>query len=301
MQNFLNDHQLILMEAAVIEMLRRSENITLHPYLENSLLIYEEKGKEALSALYRSFIQIAHDAEVPITVCTPTWRASKDRISAAHITSDINGDAVNFLAQLRSQWKPWDANILIGGLIGCKNDCYKPEEGLSQSEAKTFHRWQITRLAVKGVDFLLAATLPALSEATGIALAMAETGIPFVISFVIDKKGRVLDGNSLENCFKTIDATCSRPPLGYMINCAYPSFLNPDSQPPSVLSRLIGYQANGSSLDHRQLDGSVNLQADDVSDWGNLMITLNRKYGVKILGGCCGTNFRHLRYITNNM
>jgi S-methylmethionine-dependent homocysteine/selenocysteine methylase len=86
-----------------------------------------------------------------------------------------------------------------------------------------------------------------------------------------------------------------------MINCAYPSFLNPDSQPASVLSRLIGYQANASSLDHRQLDGAVNLQADDVSDWGRLMITLNRKYGVKILGGCCGTSDKHLQYITQNI
>jgi methionine synthase I (cobalamin-dependent) len=31
------------------------------------------------------------------------------------------------------------------------------------------------------------------------------------------------------------------------------------------------------------------------------MIALNKKYGVKILGGCCGTNVEHLRYIVRNI
>jgi S-methylmethionine-dependent homocysteine/selenocysteine methylase len=47
------------------------------------------------------------------------------------------------------------------------------------------------------VDFLLGATLPAVSEATGIAIAMAETNIPYIISFVINREGKILDGNSL--------------------------------------------------------------------------------------------------------
>jgi homocysteine S-methyltransferase len=86
-----------------------------------------------------------------------------------------------------------------------------------------------------------------------------------------------------------------------MINCAYPSFLNAHEQPKSILSRLIGYQANASSLDHLQLDGAGALQKDDISDWGNLMIALNRSFGIKILGGCCGTNHEHLQYIAQNL
>lgn len=300
-QKILKDHDFILSEAAVIETLRRSGKIELHPRLEHALLIYKESGKRALSELYQSYINIARQADVPITICTPTWRANKERLSAADITNDVNGDAVEFLKLVRRKWRSWAANIFIGGLIGCKNDCYKPDEGLAQKDAKIFHFWQINRLAEAGVDFLLAATLPALPEATGIALAMAETDIPFIISFVINRKGRILDGNSLENCFCEIDAICSRPPLGYMINCAYPSFLNVHKQPQSVLSRLIGYQANASSLDHSHLDGAERLQADDLADWGNLMIELNQKYGVKILGGCCGTSYEYLQFIVQNI
>ena len=44
-KKILDDHDFILTEAAVIESLRRSGDVNLHPRLENSLLIYEENGK----------------------------------------------------------------------------------------------------------------------------------------------------------------------------------------------------------------------------------------------------------------
>lgn len=300
-RKILGDHDFILMEAAVIETLKRSDDVCLHPRLENALLIYDKAGRKALSQIYRGFIRVARKAGVPIMICAPTWRANQERVSKACISDDVNGDAVKFLTDLKKKWVSWASNIFIGGLVGCKNDCYKPGEGLSKKEAKAFHIRQIRQLAKAGVDFLLGATLPALHEATGIAGAMMETDIPYIISFVINREGKILDGNSLECAFQEIDAACSKPPLGYMINCAYPSFLNADKQPQSVLSRLIGYQANASSLDHFHLDGSETLQTDDIADWGNLMIVLNKKYGVKILGGCCGTSVEHLQYIVQNI
>jgi homocysteine S-methyltransferase len=299
-QELLDASDYILMEAAVIETLRRFSDLKLHPLIENALLVYEDRGKGTLFELYQSFIRVAHNVDVPICVCTPTWRANRERLSMAQITTDVNGDAVEFIKQVREKWGSWAANILIGGLLGCKNDCYKPDEGLSVKEAEDFHHWQITRIAKAGVDFLLAATLPALPEATGIGLAMAQTNTPYIISFVINKQGRILDGSTLENAFDAIDSICDRPPLGYMINCAYPSFLKAHQLPPSALSRIIGYQANASSRDPSQLDGAETLYADDISDWGNRMIELNQKFGVKILGGCCGTSCDHLRFIVEN-
>jgi S-methylmethionine-dependent homocysteine/selenocysteine methylase len=84
-----------------------------------------------------------------------------------------------------------------------------------------------------------------------------------------------------------------------MVNCAYPSFLSAAQQPATLYQRLIGYQANASSLDHCDLDGAADLVADSISDWGDLMLELNRTYGVQILGGCCGTGGEHLRYLVD--
>lgn len=300
-QQIMDGYDFILTEAAVIETLRHSGGIELHPRLQNAQMIYDAVGQEALSSLYQGFIQVACNVDIPIMLCTPTWRANQERTEEANTCGDLNGDAVRFLKGVRQKWGPFAKKILIGGMVGCKNDCYRPDERLSTNDAGAFHCWQIDRLAEAGPDFLLAATLPSLPEAAGIAMAMAETDIPYVISFVINREGRILDGHRLESAFGEIDTIGRRPPLGYMINCAYPSFLNAGHQPESVLSRLIGYQANASSLDHAELDGSDTLHADDLSDWGDLMVGLNREYGIKILGGCCGTDKRYLQYITERI
>ncbi len=300
-RKLLKKNDLVLAEAAIVERLRRSTNVELHPRLVHALLIYDRAGQRELSHLYNEYISVAHKAGVPIIIGTPTWRANKERLSETELSRDANKDAVTFMQQLRSNWSSWQENVLIGGVTGCKNDCYKPTEGLSSQDAYDFHSWQINKLAEAEVDFLIAETLPSVPEAKGIAQAMSKTGIPYFICFVIKREGKILDGNTLEYAFNEIDSVCATPPTGYMINCSYPSFLNEDKQSGSIFSRLIGFLANASSLDQSELDGAKTLEVDDISDWGNRMIELNRRYAVKILGGCCGTNARHLQYIVDNV
>ena len=287
----------ILAEASVIEKLRRSEGIYLHPRLENALLLYDDAGRKSLQDVYKAYIEVAYDADLPIIVSSPTWRANRQRTQEVTVGEGINGDGIRFLKNIRNEYDTFSSKIFIGGLIGCKNDCYRPEEGLQTDEAYSFHSWQIEKLAEENIDYLLAATIPALPEAIGIARAMGKTKIPYFISFVINRNGNILDGCSLQSAFDKIDAESPEPPLGYMINCAYPSFLNAAAQPGSVLERLMGFQGNASSLDHDQLDGANTLQSDSLEDWGNRMVVLNKNYGIKILGGCCGTDVKHLRYI----
>jgi homocysteine S-methyltransferase len=295
------DNDLVLAEAAIVERLRRSNNVSLHPRLVHALSIYNQSGQSELSRLYNEYISVAHKAGVPIIICAPTWRANRERLSEINLSSDVNRDAVEFVKQIRSTWSSYEKNILIGAIIGCKNDCYKPAEGLSAQEAYDFHMWQIDKLNSAGVDFLIAETLPAVLEAKGIARAMSQTGIPYFICFVINRNGKILDGNTLEYAFHEIDSASHPMPTGYMINCSYPSFINADEQPQSIFSRLIGFLANASSREQSELDGAETLEVDDISDWGNRMIQLHKKYGVKILGGCCGTNAHHLQYIVDNI
>lgn len=297
----IQDNDYLLTEAAVIEALGRGADTQMHPRLLNALLIYDPRGRQRLAELYNGFVEVAVTAEIPVLLTTPTWRANRDRLGAAETTRDVNADAVKFLTDLRAAWADQAGRIGIGGLLGCRNDCYRPDQGLSIAAAEALHAWQAERLVAAGVDFLLAATLPALPEAVGMARALARTEIPYIISFVIDRRGLILDGNSLSTAIRKIDTTTGGPPLGYMINCAYPSFLNARTQPPGVMQRLVGYQANASSRDHSDLDDSDNRQADDLRDWGRQMVALNHNYQVKILGGCCGTGLAHLRYLARHL
>jgi S-methylmethionine-dependent homocysteine/selenocysteine methylase len=234
-------------------------------------------------------------AKVPILLITPTWRANYERVKNAEVCSSINSDAVLFMLELRESYDADASMIKIGGLIGCKNDCYIPEEGLSKSESETFHSWQINHLAQAGVDFLMASTLPNIYEAIGIAKAMEKTNVPYIVSFVIERNGLVLDGTSLWDATRQIDSETNHQPLCYMVNCSYPTFLRAEEQPNELFTRLFGFQANSSSLSHSELEGSIQLHTENVSEWANEMLKLNREYGVKILGGCCGTDDTYLR------
>ena len=301
LEKIIRSYDMVLTEAAIIERLRRSGRVALDPRLEHALLIYDTTGRKVLADLYQEYIRVAQTARIPILVCAPTWRATRDRLARASVTRDVNADAVVFMQEVRAERAAWRDMVLIGGLLGCRNDCYRPDQSLPESEAEIYHAWQITRLAEAGVDFLLGATLPALPEAVGIARAMAGTGIPYLISFVVNRNGLVLDGSSLEQCMARIDAVCDPAPLGYMVNCSYPSFLHADRLPAAGLSRLLGIQANASALDHAQLDGSDATQAEDIAEWGDLMAGLNQKHGIKVLGGCCGTGGDHLRYLVQKL
>jgi homocysteine S-methyltransferase len=289
------DHSTVLMEAAVVEQLRRTSDVKLHTLLANAPLIYDAVGRNAMRSIYNAYMALAQQASLPMLVCTPTWRAGYDRVIQSGINKNINTDAVRFMREIQL-----NDDIKVGGMIGCKNDCYLPDEGLSVEEAEHFHSWQIEALTEGGVDFLIAETLPNVNEALGIARVMAMTHTPYIISFVISRDGRVLDGTTLEEAIAFIDANTTIPPIGFMVNCAHPSFLRPSSQSSALFTRLIGFQGNASSLDHCELENADELKTDDVSEWGELMLDLNKTYGMKILGGCCGTSLTHLQYIVEH-
>ena len=127
------------MEAAIVERLRRSTSVQLHPSLVHAPLVYDRVGQQALRKLYGEYIDIAFDAGMPFLMCTPTWRTNRSRVLEAEGRRSINADVVHFMCQMRESHRPGDGLIKIGGMIGCKNDCYKPSEGLSASESEGFH------------------------------------------------------------------------------------------------------------------------------------------------------------------
>ena len=109
----------------------------------------------------------------------------------------MNGDNFGFLDALRKSYGGYSEKVVICGLMSCRGDAYNPGDALAVDEALEFHAWQAEKLADTGVDFLLAATLSAFSEATGLALALAATAKPYVLSFVVRPEGTMLEGTPL--------------------------------------------------------------------------------------------------------
>jgi len=292
---------LILTECAISERLRRKKDIQFDPLLFLTPLIYDTLGQKYLTEIYQQYREIATQAKLPILLCAPTWRINQERIELSAGSPTMNRDAVEFMRQLQQLWQDDESPLFIGGLLAPKNDCYTPAEALSREEARQFHAWQINELKTSGVDIIVAQTIPSVDEACGMADAIVETDTPYIISFVINRFGNVLDTTPLADAMKIIDNSVHRPPTGYMVNCVYPTFLSAELQHPDFFNRLIGIQANSSSLDHEQLDGCNELQQNPLEEWGNDMLALHKQHGVKILGGCCGTDDTYLRYLADNL
>lgn len=299
-RNIFQNYDLILSECSIVERIRRNKNLLVDEQLMHAPLIYSDYGSNILQEMYCSYIEIAQQKNLPFIMYTPTWRTSKERVTYSSY-KHINTDAVVFMNKIKQSRKTKGNDIFVGGMIGCKNDSYKPEQALSTEQSIKYHSWQIEQLCDENVDFLIAQTLPEINEALGIALAMEKHNVPYLISFVIGRSGKLLDNTSLYDAFEMIDKETTVKPQGYLINCSAPCFLNPESQPKEIFNRLVGYQANGSSLDHESLDESEELIVDDIGSWGDEMIMLHEKYGLRIIGGCCGTDTRHLQYLVDNI
>lgn len=123
---------------------------------------------------------------------------------------DLNLAAFELLDQVRSGSA--HSPTFIAGVIGPGGAAYLPGQALPIEAATEYHRAQTDALATAGVDFLFAPTFPSAEEAHGACVAMAESGLPHVISYVLGPDGRVLDGTSLGAAVAQIDADpLSRP------------------------------------------------------------------------------------------
>ena len=306
-QELLSVSPVILGEGAVIERLRRSVDICLNEHVVNSALISQDVGRSALETICRQYLDIGQHYNMPLLLSTPTWRAGKERIAAAGMAGrDLNGDNFRFLADLRDTYGDYAQKVVICGLMSCRGDAYKPEEAMTEREAATFHSWQAEALAIAGADILLASTLPALSEAIGLARAQAATGLPYLISFVARPEGTLLDGTPLRDAISAIDAVVTPRPLAYLINCTHASvfrkaMLHESNSSPLVRERVIGLLANTATLSPEELDASAELVEEEPELFGKSVTALHRELGMKVLGGCCGSDNRHIECLARNL
>ena len=159
-------------------------------------------------------------------------------------------------------------------------------------------------MAEAQVDFLYAATLPALSEAEGIAQAMAKIGLPYILSFVIRRDGTLLDGTPLAQAIEAIDNTTPKPPAGYGVNCVYPTVFSQgltalEEQTPSLSRRILSYQANTSAKEPEELDGLSELETENPETLAELMLQAYQQFHTPFFGGCCGTDTSHIECLAS--
>lgn len=300
---FVHNTAFALSEGSMYERLRRHPSIEFDPYIFHASLIYDDKAIQILEGVHREYIDVAQKYHLPILTMTDTWRANQERIDSSNFKGcKVNQDNAEFMIRLRESYGSFAKSIFICGQIGPRGDAYKPEEALSKMDAELFHHAQLAAFAESGVDLLYAATLPAISEAQGIAVAMSKFGLPYMLSFVIRPEGTLLDGTLLGEAIDIIDNSVSTPPIGYAVNCVHPKIFSSgmsalEEQNKTYSRRILSYQANTANLRPEELEGSVELISEEPDVLADLMMESHQSFHTLFLGGCCGTDTRHIEQL----
>jgi len=170
---------------------------------------------------------------------------------------------------------------------------------MTAAQAADYHLPQIHAYRNAGADLVSAFTMTYVEEALGIVNAAADANIPVVISFTLETDGRLPSGQTLREAIETVDALAKRAPAYYMINCAHPTHFVEELEVGSPwLGRIVGVRANASCRSHAELDESPDLDAGNPAELGRQYLHLrNILPRLNVLGGCCGTDRRHLEAI----
>ena len=266
------------------------------------VLLKDAKGRSAIDNYVRTHAQLAVENDVGIVIETPTWRASSDWAGPlgydASALAAVNRDAVEMLASVRNERDADAPPLVISGSIGPRGDGYQPTSLMSAEEAEAYHAEQIAMFATTDVDLVSALTLTYVDEAVGVVRAAKAAGMPCVISFTVETDGALPDGTELVSAISAVDDATDSWPAYYMVNCAHPIHFDAAVRAAAASGRLRGIRANASRMSHAELDNSEELDAGNPVELAEQFRELRVDVPVvSILGGCCGTDIRHIEAI----
>lgn len=276
------------------------------PYFAAFPLLETETGRDALSRYYRGYLDIAGDHGVGFVLETPTWRASPDWAALLDYGSAdlerINRKAVSFLRQLIDDPAYRNMPVVLSGCIGPRGDGYSVGTEMTVEEARDYHMLQVNALAEAGVRMTTALTMTYPQEAAGIALATRAEGLEAVVSFTVETDGRLPNGQTLGSAIEFVDRQTDHAPAYFMVNCAHPDHFNHLLEDrPDWVERIHGVRANASRMSHAELDEAEHLDPGNPAELGVQYADLRRMIpNLNVMGGCCGTDHRHISQIARN-
>jgi S-methylmethionine-dependent homocysteine/selenocysteine methylase len=261
-------------------------------------------GREHLKKYFDPYLQSAKRHGTGFILGTPTWRANTEwgaKLDYSQADLDrINRDSVDFAKELRKAYETPSCPIVIEGALGPRGDGYRADALMSVDEAARYHQPQIEAFRDAGADMVGAYTMNYFEEAAGIAVAAKKAGMPVAVSFTVETDGKLPTGETLRSAVERLDKLTGTAPAYYMINCAHPEHFNGVLEKGAWLDRIRGIRANASTKSHAELDESTELDIGDIAGLAGHYHDLQKRLPkLTVMGGCCGTDHRHIAAISD--
>jgi len=266
-------------------------------------LLRDASGIAALRKYFRTYGEIARRFGAGLILESATWRANPDwarRLGYSDAELDAANEAsIRLLEEVRAEYESDQTPVVISGCVGPRGDGYVAGNLMSEAEAEAYHAPQVAAFANAAADMACAITMNYVEEAVGIARAAKRVRLPVAISFTVETDGHLPTGESLASAIQRVDDATRGYPAYYMINCAHPThFAGALAEGGRWRDRIRGVRANASRRSHAELNESPDLDAGNPAELGQqYRELLGRLPNLTVMGGCCGTDHRHVEQI----
>ena len=274
---------LILDGATGTELNRRGVDTGLPLWSANALL--SDEGSRVLQDIHEDYLRAGADILTANTFRThrralaPSGNAER-ALELTRRAVDIARAAVAAVPSVRTRF--------VAGSISTLEDCYRPDLVPPQDQLRAEHSERVHHLLDCGVNVFLIETINSIREASVIAKLAAITGTPVIVSFVCDRNGKILSGESLTEAAREL------LPLGISalgVNCGpTPDLAQPLGELQAVCPQDFPLIAYGNIGYADEETGWVNTDAENPSAYCRHA----EHWPVKIVGGCCGTTPEHI-------
>jgi homocysteine S-methyltransferase len=260
-------------------------------------------GRDLIRRYYRDYLPVARAAGRGFLFATDSWRASPDwadRIGYDRaLLKQNNVTSVALCAELAEEFTAAGVESAIAAVLGPRRDAWQYDARMTVTEAIDYHSPQVEAFAGTAATSLHAYTLNNAPEGIGIARSAQQAGLPVVLSFTVETNGALPGGKPLEVAVAEVDEATGGYPAYYMINCAHPRHFARELRSGAPWVRRIGgLRANASCKSHSELDASPDIDIGDIAgladDHAELLPLLSNLH---LIGGCCGTDHRHIAAI----
>ena len=250
--------------------------------------LWNETAPEKIEALHQGFVDAGADI-----ILTNSFGGTRQRLKlhqADDRVFELNKRAAELACKVA---KGAGREVIVAGSVGPTGELLQPLGALTYDEAVDSFAEQMEGLKAGGAEVLWIETMSSPDEIRAAAEAAGRVGLPYTYTASFDTAGKTMMGLDPAGIHAVADPLAEKP-VAVGANCGVgasdilSSLLDMTAAKPDATVIVKGNcgipEFRGTEIHY---SGTPELMAD--------YVRLAVDSGAKIIGGCCGTSFEHLK------
>ena len=305
--SLLRDGQIYLTEAGAETEVMYKWGFEL-PHFAMFTLLDDREAVPVLKGMFRRYMAVAAQYGTGMLLGGLDYRASGDWGTLLGYSPDglveMQTRCIAFLREIRDEYRDSVPDTLVSAILGPRGDAYNLNRTITAGEAEAYHAAQLEVAKAAGADHRLRRNVQQRARSRRRSTSGAgPPSCPSRVYLTLDSSSRLRSGPSLREAVEAIEAQTDwrRRVLRSQLLPSRRVRSQPSS-PASWTDRLRSVRPNASAMEKIALCKLGHLEDGDPVELGQQVGDLARRLpALDIVGGCCGTDERHLTAIARNV